>query len=251
MRRVGSTVRRLSGSAITRSAVGRETGRPTAGPPTVGAYRGPVSIEQAVLGFAVVAGLLTLVPGVDTALVLRTSLTRGRPEAFAAMAGIQAGTLLWGAAAGMGATALLAASEVAYRALTLLGAIYLVYLGIRLLVRRPSAQDVDTSATGRRRGLLGAWGTGLLTNLLNPKVGVFYLATIPQFVPDGVSPLVMGVVLAAVHCVLGAVWLGTIAVAGSAVGRRLRSAALMRWVDRVTGGVLVLMGARLALNARG
>lgn len=210
----------------------------------------PVSIEQAVLGFAVVAGLLTLVPGVDTALVLRTSLTRSRAEAFAAMAGIQVGVLVWGAAAGVGATALLAASETAYRALTVLGALYLIYLGVRLLLRRSRPDDVEPPRTERRRGLLGAWGTGLLTNVLNPKVGVFYLATIPQFVPDGASPLLMGVVLAAVHCALGLVWLGLIALGGSALGRRLRSERFVGWVDRVTGGVLVVMGARLALTAR-
>ena len=92
--------------------------------------------------------------------------------------------------------------------------------------------------------------TGLTTNLLNPKVGVFYLATIPQFVPSGVEPVVMGVLLALVHCVLGMAWSGMLVIGGSAAKKRLRSAAFVRWIDRVTGGVLIALGVRVALDAR-
>lgn len=210
-----------------------------------------MTITQALLGFAVLAALLTIVPGLDTALVLRTSLIRSRAEGLAVTAGIQLGTLIWGAAAALGASALLAVSESAYRIVSLLGAGYLVWLGVSLLVRsfRPS-KATSTEVMPRRRGLLSAAGTGLLTNLLNPKVGVFYLATIPQFVPVGVNPLPMGLLLATVHCLFGTVWLSAIVFGGAALGRRLRNSAVLRWVDRVTGGVLVAMGVRLAFEAR-
>jgi threonine/homoserine/homoserine lactone efflux protein len=101
-----------------------------------------------------------------------------------------------------------------------------------------------------RGGAFRAWATGTTTNLLNPKVGVFYIATIPQFVPHGVSPLAMGVLLASVHCVLGMIWFSGIIFGASAVAPRLRSTRFLRWIDRVTGGVLIVFGAKLAISAR-
>ncbi|MEL7976075.1 LysE family translocator [Isoptericola sp. F-RaC21] len=212
-----------------------------------------MTIPQALLAFALVAGLLTLVPGLDTALVLRSTVTRSRSHGFAALAGIQLGTLVWGAAAAGGAAALLAASQTAYRVLTLAGAAYMVWLGASMLWRSfrtpPAAAaevDVPLPTGGRWRDL----GLGLSTNLMNPKVGVFYVAAIPQFVPEGVNPLLMGLLLALVHCVLGSAWLSLVVLGAGWLGPRLRRSGAVRWVDRVTGGVLVLFGARLAATAR-
>lgn len=214
---------------------------------------GAVSIHEALLGFALVAGLLTIVPGLDTALVLRSTVTRSRAHGFAAMLGIQAGTVVWGAAAAGGAAALFAASQTAYRLLTLAGALYLVWLGASMIwasFRRPddagTEPDVPLPTGGRWRD----FGMGLSTNLMNPKVGVFYVAAIPQFVPDGVPPLLMGVLLALVHCMLGTAWLSMVVLGAGYVGPRLRRSNAVRWVDRVTGGFLVVFGARLAVSAR-
>lgn len=211
-----------------------------------------MTTHEAVLGFALVAALLTLVPGLDTALVLRTSLTGTRRRAFATAAGIQAGCLAWGAAAALGATAVLAASATAYRVMTLLGAAYLVWMGARMLLaswRTAPGHDPAAPPPAPPSAARG-FATGLATNLLNPKVGVFYLATIPQFSVPGVLPLVMGLLLASVHCLIGSVWLGGLVLGSSALGARLTTTAFARWVDRVTGGVLVLFGARVALSAR-
>jgi threonine/homoserine/homoserine lactone efflux protein len=106
--------------------------------------------------------------------------------------------------------------------------------------------DVPLPTGGRWRD----FGMGLSTNLMNPKVGVFYVAAIPQFVPDGVNPLLMGLLLALVHCLLGMAWLSLVVLGAGWVGPRLRRSSAVRWVDRVTGGVLVLFGARLAVSAR-
>ena len=121
-----------------------------------------MTVSQAVLGFAVVAGLLTIIPGIDTALVLRSAISRGRAYAFAAAVGINAGCLVWGVAAAVGASALLAASELAYRILTLAGAAYMVWLGIHLLraslrparLHRPapSTRPAPPSGTGSPPG---------------------------------------------------------------------------------------------------
>ncbi|WP_418277350.1 LysE family translocator [Isoptericola jiangsuensis] len=211
-----------------------------------------MTILEAVLAFAVVAGLLTVVPGLDTALVLRSTVSRSRSHGVAALCGIQVGILVWGVTAAAGAAALLAASQTAYRVLTVVGAVYLVWLGASMLwssfrtVPAATPDVVPLPVGGRRRD----FATGLVTNLLNPKVGVFYVATIPQFVPDGVNPLAMGALLALAHCILGSAWLtGVVLVAGS-LGPRLRRSDAVRWVDRVTGGVLVALGARLAVAAR-
>jgi len=143
-----------------------------------------VSLGTAVLTFALVAGALTVTPGLDTALVLRASLTRRRREAVATAAGIVGGLFVWGAAAAVGVSALLTASDVAYDVLRYAGAAYLVWFGGRLLVRAVRGTHVDAEPDGTTPA--SAWRAarlGLVTNLLNPKVGVFYLALLPQFVP--------------------------------------------------------------------
>ncbi len=211
-----------------------------------------MTVGQALLGFAVVAGLLTIIPGIDTALVLRSAVGRSRGYAVATALGIQTGVVVWGMAAAVGATAVLAASATAYRVLSLVGAVYLVWMGCSMLARS-FRRGVATEAEvpGPRGGALRGWGTGVMTNLLNPKVGVFYLAMIPQFLPAGVPPLIMGVALALVHCLLGLIWfLGLIGL-GSALGSRLRTPRFTRWLDRVTGGVLLAFGTRLVFEQRG
>ncbi|GAA1970895.1 LysE family translocator [Isoptericola halotolerans] len=211
-----------------------------------------MTVTQAVLAFVVVAGLLTVIPGMDTALVLRSTLTRSRRHGVAALGGIQVGTLLWGAAAAGGAAALLAASQTAYRVLTIAGAVYLVWMGVSMIAAS-LRRRVEDGAVGAPPPASGRWrhfGLGLGTNLMNPKVGVFYVAAIPQFTPAGVNPLLMGLLLATVHCVLGTLWLSAVLLGAGVAGPRLRRSGAVRWLDRVTGGLLVAFGARLAFEAR-
>lgn len=215
-----------------------------------------MTFEQAVLGFAVVAALLTLIPGVDTAIVLRSAVSRSRSYAWAVALGVLTGTVAWGVAAAIGASALLAASETAYRILSLAGAAYLAWMGVRFILRsfRGSSEAAAASAASLPELRSDPWrgfGTGVLTNLLNPKVGVFYLAAIPQFMPQDASPIIMGIVLALVHNTFGLVWFGVLITAGGLLGAKLRSPAFLRWLDRVTGGVLIVFGARIALELRG
>lgn len=215
-----------------------------------------MSIEQAALSFAVVAALLTLVPGIDTSLVLRSALTRGRAYSFATAVGVCTGALAWGILAAVGASAVLSASELAYRILTLAGAGYMVWLGVSLiaqsLARRGQPHTpADVTATAYpSRSLARAWLTGLATNLLNPKVGVFYIATIPQFIPAGVSPVLMGLLLAAIHAALTIVWFSVIIIGTGFVSRRLSGPRAVRVIDLITGTVLIGFGAKLALAER-
>lgn len=214
-----------------------------------------MTIGQALLSFSVVAALLTVIPGLDTALVLRAAVSRGRAHAVAAALGINAGCLVWGVAAAVGASALLVASETAYRLLTLAGAVYLVGLGAHLLwtsFRRRDADDdaLAPAAAPERGSLWVSWLTGLGTNILNPKIGVFYVATIPQFIPDGTSPLLMGILLAVVHNLIGMLWFAFVITGAGFMAKSLGRSRFARVADRVTGVVLVGFGLRLALQHR-
>jgi threonine/homoserine/homoserine lactone efflux protein len=225
-----------------------------------------MTVLEAMLLFALVAIPLTIMPGLDSALVLRTAVVSGRRHAYATALGINAGVLVWGVAAAVGATAVLAASATAYRALTLAGAAYLVWLGGRMLWTsfRPGRYDAlpavalnrdaqaDDRADADPATAGSAWRSfalGATTNLLNPKVGVFYLATIPQFLPDDVPHLLMGLLLAVEHDVLGFAWLALLISAAGLARRWLSGRAIARVTDRITGTVLLAFGGRIGWNA--
>ncbi|MGY1804089.1 LysE family translocator [Blastococcus sp. SYSU D00922] len=210
-----------------------------------------MTVGSAVLGFALVAAALTVTPGLDTALVLRAALTRSRREAAATAAGIVAGLFVWGAAAAVGVSALLTASELAYDALRWAGAAYLVWFGVRLLARAARPTRAGAAHLGADGG--SAWRAarlGLTTNLLNPKVGVFYAALLPQFLPPGSDPLLVGLLLAGVHAVLSVAWFALLIGLASLFSRWLRRPGTVRAIDGVTGTALVGFGVRLALSAR-
>lgn len=199
------------------------------------------------LAYVVAAALLTVTPGLDTALVLRTAMTGGRRIAYSAALGILGGVMAWGVLVAVGVGALLAASPLAFTILQWAGAAYLCGVGVSLLVR----PRVSFEATGG--GVVGGAGVafrrGFLTNMLNPKVGVFYLSFLPQFVPAGVSAAPFMIFLAAIHAALGLVWFAVLIAATDRVSAQLRRPAILRAMDRLTGGLFLLFGARLAATA--
>jgi len=144
----------------------------------------------------VVAGLLTVIPGLDTALVLRAAITQGRRQAFATALGINTGALVWGAGAAVGVSALLTASSIAYMLVRIAGAAYMIWLGSKMLwsaVRdRVGIDTPESTLAAVPATAWGSWRRGLLTNLLNPKIGAFYVAVLPQFIPAGTSHLAPG-----------------------------------------------------------
>ncbi|GAU65024.1 putative LysE family transporter [Streptomyces sp. NBRC 110611] len=214
---------------------------------------------SALCGFAVVVGLLTLTPGLDTALILRTAALGHRRRAWGVVLGIQSGTLAWGLLTSLGITALLTASHLAYAIVRWAGAAYLVWMGARMIWsarRRPAAPeeaDVDDETGRLRTGsapdtLRGGWRQGAVTNLLNPKMGAFYVAVLPQFIPPGASQLAMGVLLASVHVVLAVLWSCALIAFARVLRNHLRRAAARRLLDRITGTVIGAFGIRLALG---
>lgn len=200
------------------------------------------------LAFAAAASLLTVTPGVDTAIVLRTATLVGRRQAVLAATGICLGCLAWGVAVSLGLGALLQASELAYTVVKFAGAAYLIWLGSRLLFNPRASFDSDPKgATAAASGQ--AFWRGLLTNLLNPKVGVFYVTFLPQFVPPGADVAAYSFFLACLHVLLSLAWFAVLIAATIPLGALLRRPALTRVLDRLTGGVLVGFGVRLAASS--
>jgi threonine/homoserine/homoserine lactone efflux protein len=202
------------------------------------------------VAFAVFAAVLTITPGLDTLLVLRASAAGGPRAGIGAAGGIVLGCLVWAAVSAAGMTAVLTASRAAFDVLRLAGAVYLCWLGVRALwtARRPPDPGAVTEPVGERWSVGRAMRTGLTTNLLNPKVGVFYLSVLPQFLPKGLPPLVGGMALAMVHVVEGLLWLSLLAFLVTRAGRWLTRPAVRRRFEQVTGVVLVGFGVRLALD---
>jgi threonine/homoserine/homoserine lactone efflux protein len=203
------------------------------------------------LAFVAAAGVLTITPGVDTAMVLRSSTSYGPRAGAAAALGICSGLFVWGVGAAFGLTALLAASAVAFTLVKWVGAAYLVYLGAKLLVKPRTALNKASPSmddAGGNGGTAGALRRGFLTNILNPKVGVFYVTFLPQFIPHGVSVAAFTLLLAAVHVLLTLVWFSLLIALTVPLGRFLAKPRVVKALDRLTGGVFVAFGAKLALT---
>lgn len=207
----------------------------------------------ALLAFSVAAALLTLTPGLDTALVLRTAAVEGGRQAFLAGAGISCGSLSWGLITALGLGALLAVSKTAYLVLQIIGAGYLIFLGAGMLKAALFGQGSVLAASSPgdfpRRGR-NWFLRGLTTNLLNPKVGVFYVSFLPQFIPAGANVPLFSVAMAAIHATMGLLWFVLLILATQPLARFLRRPAAMRTLDGATGAVLIAFGLRLALERR-
>ncbi|MFJ5708746.1 LysE family translocator [Streptomyces sp. NPDC093105] len=207
--------------------------------------------STALWSFALVVGLLTLTPGLDSALILRTAALGRRTRAWGVVLGIQTGTLIWGALTSLGVTALLTASHLAYETLRWAGAAYLLWMAVRMIAetfRRDGTGAHAEVEAGGADTLSGGWRQGTLTNLLNPKVGVFYVAVLPQFIPAEAPHFAMGLALTSVHVVLGMLWSTVLIASATALGTWLRGPRARRALDRVTGTVIGAFAVRLAVT---
>ena len=201
---------------------------------------------ESVIAFLAVSAIVIVTPGQDTALTIRNSLLGGRPTGIATAFGVSAGQAVWTLAASAGLAALLVASEPAFVALKLVGAAYLIYLG---------AQSVLAALRGRPHEHAGARSStpavafrqGLLSNLGNPKMAVFFSSLLPQFGGTSFATLLA---LGLVFCTMTLVWLSAYAVVVARAGDVLRRPGIRRALDAVTGLVLTAFGVRLATERR-
>jgi threonine/homoserine/homoserine lactone efflux protein len=194
------------------------------------------------LAFIGAATLIVLLPGPDTLVVVRSILRGGRRQGILTALGNLTGLTIWVLAAALGIAALLRASEVGYTVLRVVGACYLVYLGIQAFRTRGTTESLPEG-----RALLGTgFRAGVLTNLLNPKVGVFFVTFLPGFVPDGTSVPWMTAAFGATFVALTALyWVLLLAVSGK-VTAWMNEPRIRRRLDVATAAVLVGFGARLA-----
>lgn len=204
-----------------------------------------MTVWTALIAFTFAAALVTITPGLDTALVLHTAATRGAKAAWSAGFGIALGCLAWGLLAAGGLSAVLLASSSLFAGLKLAGAAYLVWLGIGMLRRpgrRSAANPAETGGDPFRRGLL--------TNLLNPKVGLFYVAFLPQFIPAGAPLFVLTLAMTFIHALLGLIWFALLITLARQAEGMFRRPDVLGWLDRITGGVFVGLGFKLAFDSR-
>lgn len=210
-------------------------------PPASGGHMlGAVLVSMST--FVLAATLVVLLPGPDTLVVVRNLVRGGRREAARTVMGVLTGLTVWATTAVLGLSAVLRASHDAYIGLRVAGAVYLVYLGVKSL--RSREQGTSPSHPVRRTGYIA----GLLTDLLNPKVGVFFVTFLPGFVPQGYSVPWMSAVFGAIFVALTGLYFTVLLIASRPVTRWLANSRLRRRIDRCTGAVLIGFGLRLALE---
>ncbi|MDF9912322.1 UNVERIFIED_ORG: threonine/homoserine/homoserine lactone efflux protein [Pantoea brenneri] len=206
-----------------------------------------MTVNDSLFAFSLAALFFTLTPGLDTALILRTACAEGGKKAFHAALGIDAGCFVWGALVALGLGALLAVSEMAYTVLKVCGAVYLSWLGLQLLIRpRSSFSNGDDNNVSQ-----GSWFIrGMLGNVLNPKMGIFYVSFLPQFIPAGHSPLIWTFILVSIHVAIGTIWSVTLILSTHFASAVLKKSRVVRVMDRATGGLFLCFAAKLAISTR-
>ena len=198
-------------------------------------------------GLFVVAGiLLNLTPGPDTVYILGRSIAQGRAAGIASALGISAGSIFHTTAAALGLSAILASSAIAFGTIKLLGGTYLIFLGIKMILNRE--RELGLPSNFRRRTKAAAFRQGILTNVLNPKVGLFFLAFLPQFIDPASGMKVLAFLLLGFTFVTtGTIWCLIIACFASAFSERLRTDEIIGlWLSRAAGALFLFLGLRLA-----
>ena len=179
--------------------------------------------------------LLTLTPGLDTTLIIRTATLEGKSKAFQAALGISLGCIAWGIVVACGLGALLMASDLAFNILKWMGAAYLAWLGLNMILK-PRSQLAAIQESNSNRSTSENWFIkGFFGNLLNPKVGIFYISFLPQFIPAQASAVtwVMGLVM--IHVVIGVLWSSLLILAMQPLSRYLKQPKFVKYMDRITG----------------
>ncbi|MDQ6740405.1 MAG: LysE family translocator [Actinomycetota bacterium] len=209
------------------------------------------------LAFAGLCLLLSLTPGPDTFLVLRTALKRVS-AGLATAAGCSVAGIIWALLVGVGLAAVLEQSAELFRWLKIAGGLYLLYLGVSAFLRgrreraRVVAASTDDVMPPQRRsgrtGRLAGFGAGALSTLLNPKVGLFYLAVVPQFIPHGGNSLLTALVLGSIEAGIGGAYLCAVAFAAAKAMGLLRKPKVNLWLERVSNSIIGALGLGILVS---
>ena len=198
-------------------------------------------------GLFLVAGfLLNLTPGPDTLYILGRSVAQGREAGIASAFGISLGSIFHTCAAALGLSVILATSALAFVAIKVLGGAYLVFLGMKMILDR--RRELTLPSNFRRRTTLAAFRQGVLTNVLNPKVALFFLAFLPQFIdPASNMKIAAFMTLGLTFVTTGTIWCLVLAWFASSFSKRLRdNETVAQWLNRTAGAIFVFLGLRLA-----
>jgi threonine/homoserine/homoserine lactone efflux protein len=200
-----------------------------------------------IITFAIVASLLVMTPGPNGMLIAKTVPTSGRGAGFANVAGFVCAFYLHGALSILGISILLVQSATAFAIVKYLGAAYLIWIGLKALYAALQNEALDQPTPQRhRRNLLAAFGEGFLTNALNPKVSMFYLAAFPQFISVGETTATSAFLLVFLHSIINLIWFGAMVLLFSRLTKIARSGRFQRWLKATTGVVFVAFGVKLA-----
>ena len=196
--------------------------------------------------FLVAGILLNLTPGPDTAYICGRSIAQGREAGIASALGICVGSIFHTCAAALGLSAILATSALAFRAIKLLGGAYLIFQGIKMILERGGQLRLPSNF--RRHTIASAFRQGVLTNVLNPKVALFFLAFLPQFIDPGSDAKVFAFLfLGLTFVTTGTIWCLILAWFASVFSNRLRTNKTVgQWLNRTAGALFVFLGVRLA-----
>ncbi|TVU73677.1 LysE family translocator [Cobetia crustatorum] len=209
-----------------------------------------IQFDTAFWSFVVAITLLTVTPGVDTLLVIRNTSRGGLRDGVLTSLAICAGLFVHALVSSAGISLILLQSAWAFSALKLIGAAYLIWLGMKSLLSARRARGLDVEA-GVVRQYVSLWQPlreGFLSNVLNPKTVVFYMAFLPQFIAPTDPAVLKSLWLAGIHFVIANIWQIGITLMVGGAGRWLAKPRVSRWMEGITGSVMVLLGARLALS---
>lgn len=197
--------------------------------------------------FLVAIFVLTITPGLDTTLIIRTASLETQSKAMQTAMGVSFGCIVWGAIVACGLGALLATSAVAFNILKWIGAIYLSWLGIKMLLNpRCAIEDNILDKKQQRNWFL----KGFLTNILNPKVGIFYISFLPQFIPKGGNVEFWVMLLVLTHVIIGLIWSFTLIKLMKPISKYLKQPRIVKNLDRLTGSIFILFAIKLAMTKR-
>lgn len=211
-------------------------------------------LDQQLIAFTIASAIMAITPGNDTILTMKNSLAGGRAAGFATMAGIICGCAVHASFSALGISMVLVQSTELFNIVRLAGAAYLIFLGVKALWSLWATRGAGSSTTpiveSNGKSARRAFIEGLLTNILNPKVAVFYLSFLPQFINPDDGVMARSFLLAGIHQVAGAMWLGTIVVFVTRIQGVLTRTSIRRKLEAATSVVLIAFGLKLALEKR-
>ena len=203
--------------------------------------------DSQLVAFTLVAAVLAITPGADTMLVVKNGIRFGSGAGWATTFGVLGGTVIHAVVSALGISVIVAQSETLFQLIKGLGALYLVWIGVQTL-RTAGRMQANETMRGRL-AIRGAFREGLTTNVLNPKVAIFYVAFLPQFISPSDPVLAKSLLMACIHNVLSLLWLGSLVLVISRGKRWMQKQKVQQGLSRASGVILVVLGVRLAMES--